>query len=696
MLWKGVLQHNLSLWEESQREHRDKAESADLFGIDWAKALSPEIWKDPHSAVRSIIALVSSKGIGSSQIDELWTWTQLPFAVRQLGLSLVSAAKKATQNAPNGLLISDLDRWVVENEAYLRFLSRKAAALQPESETVRQWTFGLVPLDQLHIVLSQPHLASTVSFTIQRPEAMPGYAFLDDNRKETLYTQGSQQAFNRRWSSITNNVLNGLQWANVFAAGGLILGTLLTPEVDAVGAHQEAEWISSDIDLYLWGLTPEEANEKIKHVGTVYQANLPPGSEFLAVRNSQTITFYSSWPTKRVQIILKLVNSPREVLLNFDLDPCTVGYDGKNVWMLPRFVRALETGYSAFSMDMINGHYLGDRKATRESRVFKYADKGFGIHISPHHVTALKDRARGRSPSSLEDIDLRAKEWTWGVINLENSKQQMKNLTNPSAASRSSPEDQRCVVSQSLLDHYLAHDQPKRCLASFPLFMRHVSFWEELTAGNICVQKGEPVDAATEEDQLQNYDDTPKYIWNEAFDIPSFRNTIRDFNRSLADKFEDKAHTLYFWPYSDALLKVRRISCGDTVSDILSPEKDLYIPLVLPKDLVTFANKTIEDVIRDGGFDDSPPVLTVLYEDQSGSKHWGPARGNCLVVWRLSMRLMNWQMMDRRLDELREILWDFHRRFAAGEWVSKDADFQERSSGQEGMDSFINWVTRRH
>lgn len=50
----------------------------------------------------------------------------------------------------------------------------------------------------------------------------------------------------------------------------------------------------------------------------------------------------SSYPLKRVQIVLKLVKSTKEVLLNFDLDVCSMGWDGQELWLLPRAARALQ------------------------------------------------------------------------------------------------------------------------------------------------------------------------------------------------------------------------------------------------------------------------------------------------------------------------------------------------------------------
>ncbi|KAK7065057.1 hypothetical protein R3P38DRAFT_3420468 [Favolaschia claudopus] len=58
-----------------------------------------------------------------------------------------------------------------------------------------------------------------------------------------------------------------------------------------------------------------------------------------------------SWQCTPPPVVLKLVRSPRAVLLNFDLDICAMGWDGSDVWMLPRAARALETGYIVFTMN---------------------------------------------------------------------------------------------------------------------------------------------------------------------------------------------------------------------------------------------------------------------------------------------------------------------------------------------------------
>ncbi|KAK0239110.1 hypothetical protein EDD85DRAFT_531090 [Armillaria nabsnona] len=306
---------------------------------------------------------------------------------------------------------------------------------------------------------------------------------------------------------MTDNVLRGLSWDNIFVAGGLIFGTLLTPQVaaDHPDVNKAEEWLASDIDLYIYGLSPKEANDKIRHVEDVYKSNLPAGSPFFVVRNLQTITFYSAWPRKRVQIVLKLMNSPREVLLNFDLDVCAAGYDGSNVWMLPRFVRAVETGTNIFTMDLINGHYLGDRKATRDQRVFKYANKGYGIRILPSYMASLSTYTSTRqtelisrgenlfpSPLTLQRLAKTSRKWTDQCIE-RFLKRGHKNQPLYWPSHRYKPietDGSRPAFTHALLESNMQRSSEplgRSCLTGFSLFMRHVALWEEEVKGNIVI-----------------------------------------------------------------------------------------------------------------------------------------------------------------------------------------------------------------
>lgn len=68
-----------------------------------------------------------------------------------------------------------------------------------------------------------------------------------------------------------------------------------------------------------------------------------------------------------------MYKSPAEVLMGFDIDSCSVGYDGKNVYALERACRAITRGFNLVDMSR--------RSLTYEQRLFKYSKRGFAVAI---------------------------------------------------------------------------------------------------------------------------------------------------------------------------------------------------------------------------------------------------------------------------------------------------------------------------
>ena len=274
----------------------------------------------------------------------------------------------------------DVDELVQHNEKFIR--SRGAEANKDSKH--------LVTLEELVEVLggSPRNTETPVRYRRQDPPK-GGFETLDYHRKSAIEILPNSEAFSNTFERITREILKGLNWDNVFIAGGMVLTTLMHTNPSEDGAKNVRE---CDIDLYLYGLNAQEANAKLEEIYAVWCANLPPmNQQKLVVKNAKTVTFLADYPNRRIQIVLKLLPSPTQVLLNFDLDACALGFDGKKVMMLPRCARAIETGYSTFTMDLIWGHHLGDRRATQEVRVWKYADRGFGIRILPSYAKSLED-----------------------------------------------------------------------------------------------------------------------------------------------------------------------------------------------------------------------------------------------------------------------------------------------------------------
>ena len=292
---------------------------------------------------------------------------------------LLNNKKDKTTNKPRGIV--DVDEAIIAQERYIR--SRGDANLDSRY---------LVSLMELSSILLPSPGGSTddtkLEFVRQDPPK-GGLELLDAFRERVIHIQPNDAGFAETFDRISKGVLRGLDWSNVFVAGGMALTTLMhvNPFKDA-----ERDVRDCDIDLYLYDLTPEEANRKVEEIYRVWSSNLPSTNvQKLVVKDAKTINLLPSYPNRRIQIILKLLSSPTQILLNFDLDACAIGFDGSRVLMLPRFARAIETGYSVFTMDLIWGHHLGNRRATQERRVFKYADRGFGIRILPSYAKSLEE-----------------------------------------------------------------------------------------------------------------------------------------------------------------------------------------------------------------------------------------------------------------------------------------------------------------
>ncbi|KAH8991545.1 hypothetical protein EDB92DRAFT_2114535 [Lactarius akahatsu] len=133
------------------------------------------------------------------------------------------------------------------------------------------------------------------------------------------------EAFKKNWGIFTENSLSQLaDWSNVIAAGGSVQACLMPLPKAATGSKRamrkyfhEKAFPSSDVDIFLYGLTVEEAERKII---TIYEAN-------------KAYRLHSF-----IQIVLRLYSSPAEVLTGFDVDAPCCAYDGDRVWANPRAI----------------------------------------------------------------------------------------------------------------------------------------------------------------------------------------------------------------------------------------------------------------------------------------------------------------------------------------------------------------------
>ena len=317
--------------------------------------------------------------------ESLDYWTQEP-GIPYLVLRLLDMSRKTTIKGSKGnRKIIDIDEAVLAGERCIRSGRHKF---------VQSY---LVTLKDLAAIVGPPDNTGLITIKSKSPPK-GSFEFLDYKRKPVVQIQGTDASFTRTFDRVTRNILKGLNWDHVFIQGGMVLNTLLHTDSSK---DNEGDIAECDIDLYLYDLTPEEANRKVEHIYKVYAANMGPKSKHIVMKTAKTITFIPRYPERRMQVVLKLQHSPLESMLRIDLDACAIAYDGSQVFMLPRCARALETGYNVFTMDLIWGHRLGSRRETQSYRVFKYAGRGFGLRILPSYLRSVE--SKGLSDAVMSD-----------------------------------------------------------------------------------------------------------------------------------------------------------------------------------------------------------------------------------------------------------------------------------------------------
>ncbi|KAE8222277.1 hypothetical protein CF319_g4492 [Tilletia indica] len=256
-----------------------------------------------------------------------------------------------------------------------------------------------------HLVSLHPQLEQALGdsnqdiYRISRvpSEATCGVKMFDDLRTDTAHVR-SFEAWKVAFTAFSKDVLAGLDFSHVFIAGGSVLATLTEEDTDVFNTQLK----NSDIDIFLYGLTDEGASKKVDEIAHVLRTNITKFDDrYYIERGVGAISFVPYQPEtgRKVQVVLRLAANPAEVLAGFDFDQVCLGYDGINVWISLRGIRALCTGYTAT---------MGALSSSFAARIVKYGSRGFGVtvglpgdnerHIAKLHAkcSALQDEVKKR------------------------------------------------------------------------------------------------------------------------------------------------------------------------------------------------------------------------------------------------------------------------------------------------------------
>ncbi|KAI0889471.1 ankyrin repeat protein [Annulohypoxylon maeteangense] len=201
----------------------------------------------------------------------------------------------------------------------------------------------------------------------------------DDKRRpnDSPAVVSSLKEFRHNFGVFSESSLVEMNWSNVIAAGSSVVNCLL-PVPDQYkkskralrNYYHEKFCPASDVDLFLYGLSEEQAVEKIKEIeARIRDAIL---SEVTVVRTKNAITICSQYPTRHVQIVLRVYKSISEILTGFDIDCSGAAYDGSQVYCTPRALASYIT--------QINPIDLTRRSPSYENRLSKYSHRNFEVY----------------------------------------------------------------------------------------------------------------------------------------------------------------------------------------------------------------------------------------------------------------------------------------------------------------------------
>ncbi|KIK54450.1 hypothetical protein GYMLUDRAFT_63236 [Collybiopsis luxurians FD-317 M1] len=212
----------------------------------------------------------------------------------------------------------------------------------------------------------------------------------------------SLEEFQKNWAVFSEGSLSQLaDWNNVIAAGGSVLACLMPlPEEAKVSKramrkyYHASAYPTSDVDLFLWGLNPEQAEAKIIKIYEAVRDSVP--WDVTCVRTKHTVSIHSQYPYRSVQIVLRLYSSPAEILAGFDIDAPCCAYDGSHVWANPRAITAL--------MRQCNTVDVTRRSPSYEVRLTKYSSRAFEIYVPNLSRTDIDPTIYERSIVRIEGL----------------------------------------------------------------------------------------------------------------------------------------------------------------------------------------------------------------------------------------------------------------------------------------------------
>jgi hypothetical protein len=175
-----------------------------------------------------------------------------------------------------------------------------------------------------------------------------------------------------RFNKITQYQLSDVNWENIVVTGDTILSSI----DNTINITDNA---TKSIDLYIYGLSEEDATNKIMNIYELFKTKNP--IEPKCIRSPSSICITSGYPFREIRIKTILFKSVAQILMSFDIDSECMAFDGKNVWCSPRGHQSLVNKENVIDPEYLLSGY--------EKRFIKYYNYGYLIKIPNFEMSRL-------------------------------------------------------------------------------------------------------------------------------------------------------------------------------------------------------------------------------------------------------------------------------------------------------------------
>lgn len=139
----------------------------------------------------------------------------------------------------------------------------------------------------------------------------------------------------QKFNQVTYNLFElDFCWDNCIVSGGILSKIIFEMDVN------DPLFISSDIDLYLYGSKDDKINKLnyiIKYFSEKYQ------SRMILVNRYNIIELYFKGVNRKIQIICSNYYTPLEIISSFDFSHVGICFDGVNCWVTNDFIDTYNT-----------------------------------------------------------------------------------------------------------------------------------------------------------------------------------------------------------------------------------------------------------------------------------------------------------------------------------------------------------------